>query len=116
MAYGANVNAKNNFGTTPLMMASNRSHGGIVERLLCNGANIGDEDNNGEKAVFQTDRKDIARIIERWPLTMVISILQELTIHGCVNFDFYKDLQEFGLHEKRPPIIEELAELEEDDP
>jgi ankyrin repeat protein len=104
---GADVNLKNRNGTTALMMATARDHIGIVKLLLINGANIHDEDNDGKKAIENTDREDIEEVIDKWQVTTVITVLQDLQIEHCLDYDFYKDLQEFGLDEKKPVVEEE---------
>jgi hypothetical protein len=78
-----------------------------VKLLLINGANIHDEDNDGKKAIKNTDREDIEEVIDKWQVTTVITVLQDLQIEHCLDYDFYKDLQEFGLDEKKPVVEEE---------
>ena len=104
---GADVNLKNRNGTTALMMATARDHRGSVKMLLINGANIHDEDDGGKKASENTDREDIQEVIEKWQVTMVVSVLKDLQMEHCLDYDFYKDLQEFGIDEKKPVIEEE---------
>lgn len=53
MALGADVNAANSDGVTPLMAAAERGDGALIERLLTLGAETGSADQNGKTALMR---------------------------------------------------------------
>jgi ankyrin repeat protein len=60
---GANVNAKNNYGMTPLMLASIGTNLGIVQFLVQNGAYATAVDNNGKTALVYAKEKGNANVM-----------------------------------------------------
>ena len=61
---GADVNAKNNSGGTPLNVASQGDNRDIVELLIENGANINNKNNNGLTPLHQASRNGQKDIVE----------------------------------------------------
>ena len=62
---GANVNAQDKYGYTPLIQACDRGHIETVELLLKNGANVNAKDNHANTALITaSSHKDFTEIIE----------------------------------------------------
>ena len=98
---GANVNAKDRVGETPLSIAVEKAanadeekkskYAEIVKILLNNGASI-----NGIRAKnFDSQSKAINDILQRWPATMWLTALQELFVYNQVDAESMKDLVEY---------------------
>jgi ankyrin repeat protein len=61
---GANVNVTNNNGATPLMLASEFGHTGMVRSLLAHGANVHLKANDGQTALsWASGADEIARML-----------------------------------------------------
>jgi ankyrin repeat protein len=68
LAHGADVNAKNKFGCTALMMAAVEGHADIVQALLSQGADVNAKDNDGYTALLaaeQMGHKEIVRMLKK---------------------------------------------------
>jgi ankyrin repeat protein len=128
---GADVNAKSNKGTTSLMLACYMNHLPIVEFLLDKGANIGDKNIEEQTALgIAVDKKNeeivklllskgafnyipgeninekIKDILDKWPPTMVIVLLDELKVMGLIDPQTVIDLKEYigGKRKKKKSI------------
>ncbi|AEF93295.1 Ankyrin [Desulfotomaculum nigrificans CO-1-SRB] len=67
LAKGANINAQNNIGITPLMFAAGKGHAKVVELLLAHGANVNDRDKDGRTALMHAmgmGYKNVAAILK----------------------------------------------------
>jgi hypothetical protein len=69
----------------------------IIKILLLHGANINDIDSYGNNAMtyaFNYRHTEVVEVLQKWPLTMLIIVLQELFIYhllDCSSFiDFYE--------------------------
>jgi ankyrin repeat protein len=60
---GADVNAKNNFGATPLLLASSAGRLSIAEQLLANGADITAVNNDGQTALHVANHAPMVRFL-----------------------------------------------------
>lgn len=66
---GADVNLKNDYGRTALMLAAKYGQADMVELLLENGANVNAKDNNGRAALdyaYQSEHQQIASLIKEY--------------------------------------------------
>ncbi len=64
---GADLNAKNIYGRTALMLAAKYGQAGLVELLLNHGADVDASDENGRTALdyaYQTEHQQVAALIE----------------------------------------------------
>jgi ankyrin repeat protein len=61
---GANVNAKDKDGKTPLMLAAVQDHDLIVRSLLENDADVNVKDKDGNTALMLAIEKEYAEIVE----------------------------------------------------
>lgn len=63
IAKGADVNAKNNWGRTPLHRAAERGSKEIVELLIVNGANVVTRDKQGKTPLHLAESKEVATLL-----------------------------------------------------
>ena len=63
MKVGANVNARNEDGTTPLMAAAGSGHIEILKFLLKRGAKVSMKDKKGRTALDYAKNKEVGRIL-----------------------------------------------------
>ena len=93
---GYDINCKRIWSA--LMWASDKGHIEMIELLLNRGANIHDMNDKGETAmtcaVLQGNSK-VIEILENWPVTMAILVLQELVVYHLLDIISYNDLFEF---------------------
>ena len=104
---GAHINDKDRNGWTSLNCASHQGHKNIVELLLCRGSDISDQHNYGgtkQKDVWGyksitieslKGRKEVVSVFEKWPLTMLIVVLQELQVYHLTDCESCIELLEF---------------------
>lgn len=64
LASGAHVNAANNNGDTPLILASLNGHGAVVDSLLRAGANVHAVDQFGSRALFYASRQGHCGLVD----------------------------------------------------
>ena len=89
-------------GETPLCLASQKGETSIVQLLLVRGANYHYKANDGRtprQAACINNKKAIYDIIDRWPSTMAILCLQELSLYHWLDMSLI-DLFEFIGQEK----------------
>jgi len=88
----AEINCIDTFNYTPLQNAINKNHIDIVKLLLLNGSNVRLENINNIK------NNNIIDIINKWPTTMIIILLQELSLYNEIDdLSIYKDLYEYSI-------------------
>ena len=92
---GAKVDHADTNGRTPLCLASQNGETSIVQLLLVQGANYYYKANDGRTP----NKKAIYDIIDRWPSTMAILCLQELSVYHWLDMSLI-DLFEFIGQEK----------------
>jgi hypothetical protein len=81
---GANVNDRHGGGGTSLIDASYAGHKEVVELLLDRGADVSVMTNDGRTAfdiASDHNHDHIARTLHRWPFTMGLLSLQELSLY-----------------------------------
>ena len=62
---GTDVNAKNDFGVTPLYGAASGGHKEVAELLIANGADVNVKSNFGETPLDSTDEKKIRDLLRK---------------------------------------------------
>ena len=65
LAAGKDVNAKNEWGGTPLHFATFGSHKEVVELLMAKGADVNAKDDIGDTPVDWADNKEIANLLRK---------------------------------------------------
>ena len=121
LEHGANVNQANREGKTPLFAAATKGNKEVLKILLANGAKINgrtlpgydsdsDSDSGSDGNYYDTDEeeekwneKEIERlnteaaneILERWPTTMWLVMLEHLFVTHLVDAESKKDFFEF---------------------
>ncbi len=81
LSKGANPNDKNNYGHSPIKYASDEGHASVVELLLSKGADIPND--------FIND------IFSKWPISMAIIVLQELSLYYHLDASTIIDLYQY---------------------
>jgi hypothetical protein len=78
----------------------------IVRLLLSRGANVNDMDYNGHIVINMGYNQEIKTIIEKWPASMLILVLNELKIIGCLDYDDISWIHEEVRVGALPQIVE----------
>jgi Cu2+-exporting ATPase len=78
-----------------ILYASLHSQKEVVQLLLSEGSSIYDKTMFGSSCVDVTYNKEIKSILEKWPITMVIIILEDLSLNGDLLESNITDLQEY---------------------
>ena len=83
--HGARLHAKEDAeGNCPILAASRGGHVNVVELLISKGANPNDKDKDGNSPIIVASIRghlDIVDIVNKWPFSMAIIVLQELYCH-----------------------------------
>jgi len=94
---GASIHDRNNNKDTPIILASIHGYIEIIKLLLLKGANINDKNKYNRTPIMEASKNNniqIVKVLQKWPLTMFIVILQELVVYhvlDCESFiDFYQ--------------------------
>ena len=96
LSKGANVNDKDNHGYSSIIVASSQGHVNVVKLLLSKGANINDITDDGDTAISLSGSDRIKYILRKWPISMAILILKELSLYCAgINNDFLIDLYQY---------------------
>ena len=92
-----NIHEKNLFcnNSTAILYASLHSQKEPIQLLLSEGASIHDRTINGVSCFTATYNNDIKSIFVKWPVTMIIIILEELLLDGDVLENNIIDFQEY---------------------
>ena len=97
---GANVNKKTIVGNTSIYIASENGHLETVKVLLCGGSNYYCKANNNITPImvaYKCGHNKISKVLENWPLTMLIIVLQELVVYHLLDFSsFIEFIQYFS--------------------
>lgn len=70
----------------------------IIKILLLHGANINDTDSYGNTAMtyaFNEGHTEIVEILQKWPLTMLFIVLQELNVYNELDWKSFSDFNEY---------------------
>ena len=78
-----------------ILYASLHSQKEVVQLLLSEGASIYDKTIFGSSCIDVTYNNEIKSIFEKWSITMIIIILQELSLNGDLLESNITDLQEY---------------------
>ena len=89
LSHGININKKNNNNASAILYASLHSQKKIVQLLLTEGSVF------GSSCIDVTYNNEIKLIFEYWPITMIIIILEELSLNGDLLESNIIDLQEY---------------------
>ncbi len=95
LSNGINIHKKSNNNGSAILYASLHSQKEVVQLLLSEGSSIYDKTMFGSSCIDVTYNKEIKSIFEKWPITMVIIILQELSLNGDLLESNITDLQEY---------------------
>jgi hypothetical protein len=87
LSKGASPNDKDNNGDSPIMLASSVGHASIVELLLSKGADI-----PNLESYYSLIIKDI---LDKWPISMAIIVLQELSLYYHLDASTIIDLYQY---------------------
>ena len=88
---GSDFNYRNQKGDSFLMLASRHGHLSIVELLLSKGANIYDKTTTGYSSLMLASMQghfNIKGFLEKWFVTMMFIVLQELLQGDLSNIDY----------------------------
>ena len=66
-----------------------------IQLLLAEGASIYDRTITGDSCLTSTYNNNIKLIFEKWPVTMIIIIFEELLLNGDVLLTNILDFQEY---------------------
>ena len=90
------IHERDEDGRSSIILASRKGHVNIVELLLSKGANINDISNDGSTAISLSSSDKIKYILRKWPISMVILVLNELTLYCAgIDNDFLIDLYQY---------------------
>ena len=128
LSKGANPNDKDNNGFSPIILASREGHASVVELLLSKGGNPNDKHNYGDSPIMCASRRGYAKVVklllskgtdipniesyysliikdilDKWPISMAIIVLQELSLYYHLDASTIIDLYQY------------IGDLEEDD-
>ena len=96
---GAEINKYSYNGLyNPIRSASKNGHIEAVKLLLLNGANIYDKNRDDETCLmeaFNEGRIEVVEVLQKWPLTMLIIVLQELFIYHYLDSESFIDFFEY---------------------
>ena len=95
LSTGIDIHIKSNNNATAILYASLHSEKEAVQLLLSEGASIYDKTIFGSSCVDVTFNNKIKSIFEKWPITMIIIILQELSLNGDLLESNITDLQKY---------------------
>ena len=96
LSKGADINDKANDGCSSIIEASAEGHVSVVEFLLSKGANFHDVANDGSTAISLSNSDKIKYILRKWPISMAILILKELSLYcAVIDNDFLIDLYQY---------------------
>ena len=87
LSKGANPNDKNNYGDSPIICASSEGHVNVVELLLSKVADI-----PNIESYYSLIIKDI---LDKWPISMAIIVLQELSLYYHLDASTIIDLYQY---------------------
>lgn len=85
----------NNNNATAILYASLHSQKEVVQLLLSNGASFYDKTINDVSCLTATHNYEIKSIFKKWPITMIIIILEQLFLDGDFLESNILDLQEY---------------------
>ena len=91
LLHGAYINDQCKGGCTSLYVACQQKHINVVKLLLCKGADTSFNKNSS----FEEIDSIIISILDKWPLTMAIILLQELTVYYFVDLLTLIDLYQY---------------------
>ncbi len=116
LSKGADINDKDNDGDTSIIYASYLDDVNIVKLLLSKGANINDITIDGNTAISLSNSDTIKYILRKWPISMAILILKELSLYCAgIDNDFLIDLYQYMGREDCTADNEEDYNLDESD-
>jgi serine/threonine-protein phosphatase 6 regulatory ankyrin repeat subunit B len=96
--HNADINQTGKGCITSIMLASFYGSKVIVQLLMSRGANIRKIDVDGYTAIMTASQQgyiEIADVLEKWPATMAIILLQELHCYNLFDMSYLYDLIEF---------------------
>ena len=94
---GANIYDEDGYGNSCISCASINGKIEIIKLLLSKGANIYQKNKYNRTPImeaYKNNKINVIEILKKWPLTMLIIVLQELSVYhilDCESFiDFYQ--------------------------
>jgi hypothetical protein len=85
-------------GRNAISSACRNGHVEAVKLLLLNGANIYDKNRYGETCLmeaFNKGRIEVVELLQKWPLSMLMIVLQELFVYNILDCEFFSDFYEY---------------------
>jgi ankyrin repeat protein len=95
---GAYINDKNNNKDTPIILASIHGYIEIIKLLLSCGDNINDKNKYNRTSIIEASKNkniDIVEVLEKWPVTMCIIVLQELVVYHVLDCQSFIDFNQY---------------------
>jgi ankyrin repeat protein len=95
---GANIYDEDGYGNSCISCASINGKVEIIKLLLSKGANINNKNKYNRTPImeaYKNNKIEVIKILKRWPLTMLIIVLQELVVYNSLDFDSFIDFNEY---------------------
>jgi ankyrin repeat protein len=96
---GANIYDEDGYGNSCIICASINGKNEIIKLLLSKGANINQKNKYNRRTpimeAYKNNNIEVIKILKRWPLTMIIIVLQELVVYHNLDCEFFIDFYQY---------------------